>query len=125
MRRARVILTPLLPALWLVASVNCLFDPLGNLTSGSPSTFVSASAQPNRDATASTASLDQSTRRWNRRLDDSSSLGTPSPVAFYGAPEVPSTPALSGVTTSPLALAQGWQFHWRTAAEPRAPSFVS
>jgi hypothetical protein len=127
MERARVMLAWILPTLSLAAG-QCVLEPLG----GSPADFVCASLSDSRQGEhhrmPDARSFEQLARLLNRRLaTQSGPNGFPVPIA---GPEL-QLAALGRVCLSAfssaesLALAQCWQFRWRTALEPRAPSSVS
>jgi len=128
MEQVKVILVSLLPVLWLVGSefsgsgtaITCA-DSLGQtLTSpGAPD-----SKGPLRDAFV----RDQSGRSLSRRLGShSGSTGFNPAFATYGCELVESEPAkqISPKRGAPADLASSWQFYFRTALTPRAPSSVS
>jgi hypothetical protein len=128
MNRARVILALLIPALWLVASMECLSDPVSGLKGEQPDSGISASRHGERGSTTSACSVEQSARRWSRRLNvQSGPDGLHGPAVLsqsqFLAPDWRVVPSVC--SHLPLGLANCWQFHWRTALEPRAPSSVS
>lgn len=126
--RARVILALLLPGLWLAASANCLLEPVSGCGSNQLVSSISACGHAKHDASNSACSLEQSARRWSRRLNDQPGLVGPStPVATSQVqlPQLEHIESFSGGSRSSFGLAQCWQFRWRTALEPRAPSSVS
>jgi hypothetical protein len=128
MNRMRIMLGSLLPAMWLAAS--------GHYDSGSIgacagySCFASLlAAQPGQKLPIQAGcAFRQLVRSASRRL------GLPS-----GGDDVPPFMAAPGLSLPGLrhaqaahdlpsalfGLANSWQFHWRTALEPRAPSLVS
>jgi hypothetical protein len=128
MHRARLILASLIPALWLVASLNCLNDPVGGFV-GEPSCSVLASGgNHQQDSSNWTFSMERSARRWSRRFNaqcEPEKFSTPVAVSPFPSPK-PSHPVLfSEGSQLSLRLAQSWQFLWRTALESRAPSSIS
>ena len=121
----RVIFAVLFPALWLAASTNSLLDPAGGNASNAEVSLISTSEHARHDASDSVCSLEQSARRSSRRLNDQSGpAGTPTSVATsqFELPELKHLDAFSVGSRSSFGLAQCWQFRWRTALEPRAPS---
>jgi len=124
-RRARVIFALLFPAFWLAASTNCLLDPVSGSSNNATVSLVFGNEHARHDAADSACSFEQSARRWNRRLNDQSGpSGTPTPVTIsqFQLPELEPTKAFSVGSGCSFELAQCWQFRWRTALEPRAPS---
>jgi hypothetical protein len=128
MDRVRTVICSLLPALWLLAAGHCLADSVSGCTDGCCQTSVSETKgdghQPLTDARAS----DQGARLLNRRLGPQTGwagLLTPAavPASGLGEPEDASAPVT--VSSDAPGLAKCWQFYWRTACEPRAPSSVS
>ena len=128
MNRARVILVSLFPALWLVAAANCLIDPVCACASNGLDTSVSSRGHGKHDASTPVCSFEQSARRWSRRLNvQAGPEGLPTPVTLSQPqlPQLEHIDALSVGSRSSFGLAKCWQFRWRTALEPRAPSSVS
>jgi hypothetical protein len=126
--RARVIVVSLFPAFWLVASANGLIGPASACASNKPGSAVSRCGQGKHDTANSGGLLGQSARRWSRRLNvQSGPDGLPTPVALsqLHPPHLEHIDAFSVGSRSSFGLAQCWQFRWRTALEPRAPSSVS
>jgi len=128
MNRMRAILTLLIPGLWLVASVNCLSDPVTELIGEGSGSAVSASRHREHSSSSSACSLEQSARRWSRRLNVQSGPDGLSGPAAFSQTQLPALDRLvvcSGCSHLSPGLANCWQFHWRTALDPRAPSSVS
>ena len=128
MEQVRVILVSLLPALWVVTSGQNLSQAPGGCVQVRSRAFVSASRPAKPVATPGGCEFAQILRNLNRRSHPqpgSNGFSVPVDVA---APQFPQ-PAPLGLAPlafqSPSSLARNWQFHWRTAAEPRAPSSVS
>jgi hypothetical protein len=128
MSRARTILFSLVPALLLVGSGNCFSgsislsacDPLGSI--------LRAAGHGKQHAPGSADSFDQAAGRWSRRINiQPGSDGFPSPVAIARSQYVLPVQTIGSChcARAAVGLAQSWQFHWRTALEPRAPSSVS
>ena len=127
MARVRVMLTLLLPTLCL-AEGQCVLGPVGGYTAVFVCASFSATRQGEHRRMPDARSFEQVARLLNRRVGTQSGPGGfPVPMAD---PEV-QLAALGPVCLSAfssaesLALAQCWQFRWRTALEPRAPSSVS
>jgi len=128
MSRVKSILVSVIPALVLLASLDCFTESFSCAGCGAPSYAAPAHGHNNQSPVPGESSLDQAVQRWSRRLNiQPGSEGFSPPVALAlwqpAAPEL----AVRWTELSPanLALAQTWQFHWRAAAEPRAPSSVS
>ena len=123
-----MILASLLPALWLVASANCLVDPVSGSASNRLDSTVSAGGHGEPDAASSVCSFEQSARRWSRRLNHQSGpegFASPVTVSQFELLKLEHIEGLPVDAKSSFGLANCWQFHWRTALEPRAPSSVS
>lgn len=127
MRRGKLILSLLISGLWLVGSLGSF----GEQSTGSVADRLGKSlsaAGHNHDISASAGSFDQAIRRAVRRptiQPGSERLLTPAVIAqaqvhlvdlpFYGL----------DCSHDTLGLAQSWQFQWRAALLPRAPSRIS
>ena len=128
MVRVKVMLVWLLPTLGLAGSEQYVLEP----ASGFPPCFsrasFSAAGQGKRPRMPDVRSFEQLARLQNRRMGtESGPSGMPVPVPG-SAPQFLALgriylPAVS--SEAALGLAKCWQFHWRTALEPRAPSSVS
>jgi hypothetical protein len=128
MDRVRIVISSLLPALWVLAAAHCLADPVNGCSDGCCRTAFSASQGSRHAPLKDVRSFEQSARLLNRRLGMQIGWGgLPAPAAVsacgFGELEYPSAPLT--VSTEALGLSKCWQFCWRTAAEPRAPSSVS
>jgi len=128
MARVKMLLVCAVPVLWLVASVDCLAD----LVSLAPHTSIACAFcsehGAHRESSISVCPFEQSARRLGRRLDIESGPEKFHPqAAAFGCYDSPlAQPAFASAHFQPaLELIQSWQFLWRTAAEPRAPSSVS
>jgi hypothetical protein len=128
MSRARAILVSLIPALLLGVSLDCFSDLL---SSGGPDALYSLHAAGDRGQQhrpPADSSFAQAVQRWNRRLNahpGSDGFGAPPALALSPSVLPDLTAARVALPLATLGLAQCWQFHWRTALEPRAPSLVS
>jgi hypothetical protein len=128
MNRLRVMLVWLLPAVCVAAAEQSVLEPVGGCSVGCSRSSLSASRQGEHPRLPDARSFEQSARLVGRRIGTQSG---PSgcPVALPGSEVAPV--ALGQVylcaffSHESLALAQCWQFRWRTALEPRAPSSVS
>lgn len=127
MDRLRYMVGPLLPALWLLANGYCFADSPSDGVGERCVDSILATRQGNRVPIQGSCSFDQSARCWSRRLWHSGPNGLPpflagSDLVLPYLLQVDHSPALSD---GPFGLAKSWQFYWRTALEPRAPSSVS
>ena len=127
MNRIKVMLGSLLPALWLSATGYCFLDSISEYTGDRYVASILATRQGNRLPVQGSCSFDQSARCWSRRLWHSGPNGLPpflagSDLVLPGLlqADIPLT-----LSDGPFGLAKCWQFYWRTALEPRAPSSVS
>jgi hypothetical protein len=128
MARVKTILALLIPALWLVASMSCALDPVNGFATEGSSSTLSSRGHGKADSSAPSDSLAQSARRWSRRTNIQSGHDGPStPIALSSWQSLPTvhSAALPAHYRFSLNLANCWQFYWRTALEPRAPSSVS
>jgi hypothetical protein len=128
MDRVRTVICSLLPALWLVAAGHCFADPVVGRADGCCRTSVSATEDNGHAPSKDARSFEQSARVLSRRVGPQTGWGgllTPAavPASGFGEPEQSSSPLR--VSSEALGLAKCWQFYWRTAREPRAPSSVS
>ena len=128
MDRVRIVIGSLLPALWVLAARHCLADPVSGYTDGCCRPAVSASEGSKHAPSKDARSFEQSARLLNRRMGTQIGWGfVPVPIAISasGFDDLVRFSAPLTVSTEALGLAKCWQFYWRTASEPRAPSFVS
>ena len=128
MDRVRIVICSLLPALWVLAAGHCLADPVGGCAEGCCRTFVSATEGNDHAPLTDVRSFEQSARLFNRRAGMETGWGGLLVPVAASAPGFGDLEQASGpltVSTEALGLAKCWQFYWRTASEPRAPSSVS
>jgi hypothetical protein len=127
MRRARAVLISMIPALALLASLNCFGAPLpgGTCYSGN---VLSPGGHGKHENHPATNSSDQALRRSSRRSNvqpGADGFAPPAAVA-QGQSAIPRfTVVFSNPSQAGLELVQNWQFYWRTALEARAPSLIS
>ena len=126
MSRPRMILVSLLPVLMLLASANCFGAPVCSCNSGDSISF--SGEQGKRHTASCENSFLQAARPWSRRINvQSGAHEFASPVAtakcFLCLRD--QTVAFEQFVHLTPDLAQSWQFHWRTALLPRAPSSLS
>lgn len=128
MDRVRIVICSLLPALWVLAAGHCLADPVSGCADGCCRTSVSATEGGDHAPSTDVRSFEQSARLLNRRVGAQTGWGdflmpTAVSTSMLGKLEHASAPLT--VSTDALGLAKCWQFYWRTASDPRAPSSVS
>jgi hypothetical protein len=124
----RIVICSLLPALWVLAAGHCLADPVSGCADGCGRTLVSATEDSGHAPLTDARSFEQSARLLNRRLGMQTGWGgllMPAAVSTSMLGELEHASAPLTVSTDALGLAKCWQFYWRTASEPRAPSSVS
>jgi hypothetical protein len=128
MVRVKTILALLIAALSLVATQTCLCDPVGGFVSERSDSSLSAHGGADHNSSVPFCSLEQSALHWARRLNvKSGSERAFIPVELFSFESpLPHGLAISQARSCGAAgLANCWQFDWRTAPEPRAPSSVS
>jgi len=128
MARVKTTMVWLIPVLWLAAGIDCLSERVNRVPHSRTSAALSSDQCGKCESSTSVRSLEQSARRLSRRLDvESGPQKLYSPVAILERhPLLSAQSALSSARFQPASeLTQAWQFLWRTAAEPRAPSSVS
>ena len=128
MDRVRIVICSLLTALWVLAAGHCLAGPVSGCPDGGCRTSVSATEGNNHAPLTDVRSLEQSARLLNRRLGMQTGWGgllMPADVSSFMFAELEHASAPLTVSADALGLAKCWQFYWRTASEPRAPSTVS
>jgi hypothetical protein len=124
----RPVICLLLPALWVVAAGHCLADSVSGCPDGCGRALVSAKEGSDHAPLKDVRSFEQSARLLSRRAGEQTGWGgllVPVAVAAPGFGELEQASAPLTVSTDALGLAKCWQFDWRTASEPRAPSSVS
>jgi hypothetical protein len=128
MDRVRTVICSLLPALWLLAAGHCLADSASGCPDGCCRTSVSATEDNGHGPSKDARSFEQSARVLSRRVGPQTGWGgllTPVALASCGLRGVEHASAPLTVSSDAPGLAKCWQFYWRTASEPRAPSSVS
>lgn len=128
MARVKKMMVWLIPVLWLGASIDCLSDIIGRVPLTPAGQALSSDQCSHRESSTSICSLEQSARRLCRRLDVEPGPEKlhPGTAIFERYHPLSAQPAFSSALFQPaLELTQSWQFLWRTAVEPRAPSSVS
>jgi hypothetical protein len=128
MARVKATMVWLIPALWLAAGIACLSETVNGVPHSPTGKALSSDQCGNCESSTTVCSLEQSARRLGRRPDiESSPEKLHPPVAIFEHDcALYAQHAFSSARFQPaLGLAQSWQFLWRTAIEPRAPSPVS
>lgn len=129
MRRIKIMLVSLLPVLGLAAASYASADVSGGGTSHGYRTSISAAAGHGKHDSARDFSLSKrALRNPGRRAGMSSHPDGKSllvAVSASGLARLEPTSVSFRVVAAPPELVRGWQFHYRAASEPRAPSAVS
>lgn len=128
MDRVRIVFCSLLSALLVLAAGCCLADPVSGRPDGCRRASASETGHCCHAPLTDVRSSAQSARLLNRRMGMQAGWGVvPAPVAISpsGLDDSEHAPAPPTIATEALGLAKCWQFYWRTASEPRAPSSVS
>lgn len=130
MHRVRILFGSLLPALWLLATGQCCLDWPGNCggEDGCVTSMVASRQNQRLPAQAGSGSFQQFLRSWNRRPWTHTGPDGTVPFLFATVALIPAPrEADARLSRSELVpgLTTGWQFRWRTALEPRAPSRIS
>lgn len=127
MSRVKVILVVVMPALFLLVSADCFGEPTTGCGCADLRCLFSAEGDGKHKSASAENSFDPTIQRWSRRVNfQPGAGGSGAPVALAQTPIRPEQTISSFVLPSAgLELVQAWQFLWRTALEPRAPSLVS
>jgi hypothetical protein len=121
----KVSLAFLIPALWLMASLGFPSDQSKGIEQSNPTLSVCGHDQD--DSSISLCSFEQLARRSTRRLSFQSGLQGFPKLVLLANPVLLIREDSFFIPTSQadLGIANNWQFHWRTALQPRAPSLIS
>jgi len=128
MELVRTVMSSLLIALWVLAAEHCHADPVIGCPDGSCRTSVSATQDGDHAPLTDVRAFENSARLLNRRVGMQAGrdgLLMPADVSTSMLGEVERFYAPLTVSIDTLAIAKCWQFHWRAASEPRAPSSAS
>ena len=129
MTRMGLIPGSLLPVLWLLAAGDLCPNSMGDCGAGCCVPLALAAPHGSRlPIQSSDGSFQKAARSWTRRPWVQS--GSDGFLPFVAArssklPVYSKAGALFPLSDVSLRLARSWQFYWRTALEPRAPSAVS
>jgi hypothetical protein len=124
----RVMLVTLLPAFWLVAADSGTVGTSKSFADGRVCTLVSDCDQGRKGPWSDAFTLEQKARHSTRRFGSQTGLNGSTPgfaVAGCESPRPERFGLHSVFRQAPAELAGCWQFYWRTALEPRAPTSVS
>jgi hypothetical protein len=115
---------------WLPATSLCLVETAGFLSSDGCCPSGETNSTPANESTADSTCCVLAWGNYKANEDDRPIISSPLFTYFLIAnlPELTerdATPQWNSVTSSPPELVKGWQFSFRTALLPRAPSFVS
>jgi len=128
MSRVKVILVAIMPALFLLVSADCFGDSTTRWGCNNFRCLFSADRNGKHKLPLADNSFAQAVHHLVRRTNvQPRTNGFAAPVALAQTPTLQlEQPGLSlGLPDINWELAQSWQFLWRTALEPRAPSLVS
>lgn len=128
MEQVRVILVTLLPAFWLVASESNASAPAGTCADGRVRTLITVCDHGKKGPFQDALTRDHKPRSSARRHGTRPAPHDPTPTFPVSSDQLPGLEQIglfSAVAQAPSDLAVSWQFYWRTALEPRAPSSVS
>ena len=128
MDRLRVMLVWLLPTLCVAAAGQCVLEPVSGDPAGCLRASLFASRQGKHPRLPDARLFERSARVVGRRMGTQSGpSGFPAPLpgSEAGACALGRVCLCAFSSDTSLGLAQCWQFRWRTALEPRAPSSVS
>jgi hypothetical protein len=124
---ARMILMWLWPFFWLMASSHAQAGAI-RPANDTPAAFAGAAAYENHDGHDFVGIHHRSISHFSRRFDRPSAPGGTLDLGSVFQTDVRRDEDLFRSQVGfpdGLGLASSWQFHWRTALSPRAPSLVS
>ena len=122
----RAVLAMLISALWLVASGHAVLDEADPEFVGLNSSSTSSVEHGKRGPLGHACYKDPAARRINRRFGTQlSGDGSSPPLTTSPALPMVEPPSTLFPASALLGLAECWQFHWRTALDPRAPARIS
>lgn len=127
MERVRTIACSLLPVLWALAGEPCLADAISGRGGSCQTALMFAAAQGGHGPLTDLGLLQQAARMLSRRMGGQIGWGgapTSPAIAAFRFNDVEHDVAPLPAFTAAPGSATCWQFHWRTAAQPRAPSFA-
>ena len=127
MSRVKVILVGVMPALFMLVSTECFGDSTSSCHRDNFCCLFSPGGSGKHKSPSADNSFDSTVQRWTRRVNvQPGADGFGRSVALAQTPIRPEQ-TISSFVPLPASLEriQSWQFLWRTALEPRAPSLVS
>ncbi len=127
MSRVKVILVAVMPALFLLVYADCFGDSRTGCGCDNLRGLFSADGSDKHKSPSADNSFASTVQRSSRRVNvQPGTDGFGAPVALGQTPIRPkqTIPSFVPLPASPEQI-QSWQFFWRTALEPRAPSSVS
>ena len=127
MSRVKVILVAVIPALVMLVSADFFATPTSSWRGDNFCSLFSAQGSGKHKSPTADNSFDSAARCWSRRVNVQRGRDG------FGMPVAPAQTAIRPKQTirsfvplpASLERIQSWQFLWRTALEPRAPSLVS
>jgi hypothetical protein len=130
MRRKTIMFTLILLPLWLAAIACNITDVCNGGTPGCQAGAFSATESDQNDSDSDVPPLKHALHHIARRASlsvaaDDRSFSGADPDAISALTTSHPAAALFSVVQAPADLRHSWQFHLRTAPEPRAPSSVS
>jgi hypothetical protein len=127
MSRAKVNLVVVMPALFLLVFADCFGDPTAGCGRGNFRCLFSAEGGRKHKSSSPDSSFAPTGQRWSRRVNaqpGTDGFGAPAALAQTTVRPEHTIPSVVPLPAG-LELIQSWQFLWRTALEPRAPSLAS
>src|ERR1051326_4300729 len=127
MDRVKITFVVLLPALWLMASGQGLLDPCDQCINAGAQDSVLAFESGQHCPSSAAGTVDLPARRTNPRAGVHSAKRNFPPLGPIARSQAPDRTLRISCSqrAAALALAARWQFDYRAASEPRAPSLVS
>jgi hypothetical protein len=113
-------------ALWLIGAMHCPLEAMGILPNDFCCWTTSAATDDPGESTKSVCSYEKSVCPWNSRAGDTTLA--PIAIALSVVPPSMRPPSITVLESAipggeVSLLPQSWQFRWRAARAPRAPTF--
>lgn len=127
MSRVKAILVVVVPALFLLVDVDCFGELTTRCGGNNLRCLLSSKGSGEHRSASADNSFDSTVHRWSRRVNvQPGTDGFGAPVSLAQLTIRPEQ-TISSFIPLPASREriQSWQFFWRTALEPRAPSLVS
>ena len=127
MSRVKVILVAVMPALFMLVSADCFGDATSSCRGNNFCCLFSAQGSGKHNSPTADNSFDSTAQRWTRRVNVQPGTDGFGPSVLLAQTPIRPEQTISSFVPLPASLdrIQSWQFLWRTALEPRAPSLVS